>query len=457
MMPNGAANGSQPISLTDKCRGLYRRTNVVQSGKWICKWFRRQPLLRDSAYMFSKSRFFLALILLGPWVRASGGAPPEGVNPYWTLCTEATQIIGLLNSRKFHVYRPTNDVDFADLELRQRRGEKAAISSDQFVLSPEPVEFSGEREWSLVVGGVGHLLADNYETLLKCVNSATKTAAEWRPRGDLLQLARFQNDLLMTVHALERYTNAAAESPQRRSKTMRAGVLIKALDDLLAKCLLTEDEISRLPDTGDLGVVSADQRSDDDLIYVGLRGVPTQHEEINLHCIYNETRVLYPKTNQTAFSKERVLEFIRKSAENRGNADIPDCTFLLLDRLIILDNDRKPHRSKVTVHVRLEKFENGAVYGQKTTQAVYDLFRLERSALSSKWQAAVVRANSKEKGGLFSNLPNIPGEGNVFFEAPLRYSCYRCHQNRLGFGLANYAPNPRQEPTRVGPDFVIEH
>src|SRR5439155_20418748 len=64
-----------------------------------------------------KSRFFLALILLGPWVRASGGAPPEGVKPYWTLCTEASQIFGLLNSRKFHVYRPTNDVDFEDLEL----------------------------------------------------------------------------------------------------------------------------------------------------------------------------------------------------------------------------------------------------------------------------------------------------------------------------------------------------
>jgi len=166
---------------------------------------------------------------------------------------------------------------------------------------------------------------------------------------------------------------------------------------------------------------------------------------------------LYPKTNQTAFSKERVLEFIRKSAENRGNADIPVCTFLLLDRLIILDNDRKPHRSKVTVQVRLEKFENGTVYGQRTTQAVYDLFRLERSALSSNWQAGVVRANSKEKGGLFSNLPNIPGEGKMFFEAPLRYSCYHCHQNRLGFGLANYAPNPRREPTRGGADFVIEH
>ena len=401
--------------------------------------------------MFSKSRFFLALILLGPWVRASGAAPPKGLNPYWALCREASQINGLLNSRKFHVYRPTNDVDFEDLELRQRRGERPAISFDQFVLLPEPVEFSGDREWSLVVGGVGHLLADNYETLLKCVNSATTTAAKWRPRGDLLQLARFQNDLLMAVHALESYTNAAAESPQLRSKTMRAGVLIKALDDLLAKCLLTEEEISRLPDTGDLGVISADQRRDDDLIYVGLRGVATLHEEINFHCIYNETRVFYPKTNQTAFSKERVLEFIR------GKADIPVCTFLLLDRLIILDNDRKPHRSKVTVNVRLEKFENGAVYGQKTTQAVYDLFRLERSALSSKWQAAVVRANSKEKGGLFSNLPNIPGEGKLFFEAPLRYSCYLCHQNRIGFGLAHYAPNPRREPTRGGADIVIEH
>src|SRR5947208_3798143 len=95
-------------SLTDKCRALYRRTNVVQSGKWICKWFRRQPLLRDSAYVFSKSRFFLALILLGPWVRASGAAPPKGLNPYWALCTETSQINGLLNSRKFHVYRPTN-------------------------------------------------------------------------------------------------------------------------------------------------------------------------------------------------------------------------------------------------------------------------------------------------------------------------------------------------------------
>src|SRR2546425_12569933 len=100
--------------------------------------------------MFSKSRSFLALILLGQWVRASGGAPPEGVNPYWTLCTEASQINGLLI---------------------------------------------------------------------------------------------------------------------------------------------------------DLGVISTDQRRDDDLIYVGLRGVPTQHEKINLQCIYNETRVFYPKTNQTAFSK----------------------------------------------------------------------------------------------------------------------------------------------------------
>src|SRR5436190_18728200 len=410
-------------------------------------------MLPDTSYLCSKSPFVLALALLGQSVWVSAGSAPDGVSlPYWTLCTEASQIIGLLNSRKFHVYRPTNDVDFEDLELRQRRGERAAISFvDQFVLSPEPVEFSGDREWSLVVGGVGHLLADNYETLLKCVNSATRTAAEWRPRGDLLQLARFQNDLLMAVHALESYTGAAAESPQLRSKTMRAGVLIKALDDLLAKCLLTEEEISRLPDTGDLGVISARRRSDDDLIYVGLRGVATLHEEINFHCIYNETRVLYPKTNQTAFSKERVLEFIR------GKADIPVCTFLLLDRLIILDNDRKPRRSKVTVQVLLEKFENGAVYGQKTTQAVYDLFRLERSALSSKWQAAVVRANSKEKGGLFSNLPNIPGEGKLFFEAPLRYSCYLCHQNRIGFGLAHYAPNPRREPTRGGADIVIEH
>ncbi len=257
--------------------------------------------------MFSKSRFFLALILLGPWVRASGGAPPEGINPYWTHCTEASQVIGLLSSRKFHVYRPTNDVDFEDLELRQRRGERAAISFDHFVLSPEPVEFSGDREWSLVAGGVGHLLANNYETLLKCVNSATRTAAEWRPRGDLLQLARFQNDLLMAVHALESPTNAAAESLQRRSKTTRASVLIRALDDLLAKCLLTEDEVSRLPDTGDLGVISADQRRDDDLIYVGLRGVPTQHEEISFHCIYNETRVHTVSDNLHDFHPKRVL------------------------------------------------------------------------------------------------------------------------------------------------------
>ena len=111
----------------------------------------------------------------------------------------------------------------------------------------------------------------------------------------------------------------------------------------------------------------------------------------------------------------------------------------------------------MTVHVRLEKFENGAVYGQKTTQAVYDLFRLERSALSSKWRAGVVRANREEKGGLFSNLPNIPGEGKIFCEAPLRYSCYLCHQNRLGFGLAHYEPIPGREPTRGGPGFVIEH
>src|SRR5438874_1805661 len=41
-----------------------------------------------------------------------------------------------------------------------------------------------------------------------------------------------------------------------------------------------------------------------------------------------------------------------------------------------------------------------------------------------------------------------PGEGKMFFEAPLGYSCYRCHQNRLGFGLANYAhrrPAPRRK------------
>ena len=111
--------------------------------------------------MCSKSPFVLALILLGPWVRASGAVRPKGLNPYWALCREASQINGLLNSRKFHVYRPTNDVDFEDLELRQRRGERAAISFDQFVLLPEPVEFSGDREWSLVVGGVGHLLANN--------------------------------------------------------------------------------------------------------------------------------------------------------------------------------------------------------------------------------------------------------------------------------------------------------
>src|SRR5437879_12853953 len=136
--------------------------------------------------MFSKSRSFLALILLGQWVRASGGAPPEGVSPpYWTLCAEASQIFGLLNSRKFHVYRPTNDVDFEDLELRQRRGERAAVSLDQFVLAPEPVEFSGEREWSLVVGGVGHLLANKHESLLACVNSAPSTAAERGPLGGL--------------------------------------------------------------------------------------------------------------------------------------------------------------------------------------------------------------------------------------------------------------------------------
>ena len=260
----------------------------------------------------------------------------------------------------------------------------------------------------------------------------------------------------MAVHALESYTNAAAEPAQTRSKTIRAVVLIKALDDLLAKCLLTETEISQLPDTGDLGVISADQRRGDAVMYVSLRGIPTQHEDINFQCIYNQTRILYAKTNQTAFSKERVLEFIKKSSENRGNADIPVCTFLLFDRLIVLDNDSKPRRSKVTVNVRLETFESGAVFGQGTTQAKYDLFRLERSAVSAKWQAAVVRASSEEKGGLFSDLPNIPGEGKIFCEAPLRYSCYLCHQNRLGFGLANYTPNARGAAPRVVPEFVIE-
>src|ERR1044072_1447365 len=113
-------------------------------------------MLPDSGYLCSKSPFVLALALLGQAVWVSAGAAPDGVSPpYWTLCAEASQIFGMLNSRKLHVYRPTNDVDFEDLELRQRRGEKAAILLPQFVLSPEPVEFSGEREWSLLLGGVG--------------------------------------------------------------------------------------------------------------------------------------------------------------------------------------------------------------------------------------------------------------------------------------------------------------
>jgi len=319
------------------------------------------------------------------------------------------------------------DPRFPELERRILL-EKRGLALEDFASTPIDVPFYGEREWSPLHTGVPHLFREPvYSRILEAVEELVRTAESWRATVDPLPLARFQNDIVLALRALEHFarfdaTLTFAEAPQKRLE------LQTVLNDLLDIVLLSKEEISLLPDTGDLGTSADDERlfGDQDLSRIALcwRDQPTIHESASFDCIRNEIYVVYPRRQEDSFARKSIETYV---ANQEGCNQ--DCKYYLIDRLVVLDKERQPTTSKVTVMVRVEDFRRGKPTAHSFND-VFSIYFLRRGARTTEWLRHIERAEHNEHGGALVDLPNIGGYLRPYYKVPLGLSCIGCHGDK---------------------------
>jgi hypothetical protein len=348
-------------------------------------------------------------------------------------------LFNLLNTAAFRAYILKTNVSLRDLEQALSHRVEFPIGTSAFRQESYEMSFTGEREWSLLTGGTRFVLADpTHSEIVRVAHRISEEATRWRPNTDPLQLARFQNDLDLSIRALKSYlTNGEYDLRGFQiDKTNRSQVLISELEKLYKKTLMTKDEIESLPNTENLGIVN-----ENGLLKTFIRwtNANTIHEEVNFGTIATDLYVIYRNSRTNVFAPDVLKSIIAKGALPDG-----ECVYVMLDRLIVTDTDHVRHRTQVTTLARSERFfaDGSRPYGNEVGQ--FDLYYLRRAAQASNWLPFVERADENEFGGAMANLPNVPGWKKIYFQVPLRESCLGCHG--LGPRVFGVAPPGHLRP-----------
>ena len=345
---------------------------------------------------------------------------------------ELNELFDVLNTHTLHGRRLVQPVELARWEKAYSR----LYEKDRDVSLLEPlvadsafteaaILFEGEREWPLIVNGMRHLLeSPKFEQLLAAIERCISSKATWRRKMDVLQLARFQNDIWLTVKAVTAFSKIDyyLTSPLATARE-RCNTLIGRLDVLLDACLLTDTEIGALPDTGDLDCNDVSRNVDWTGMYFRWTNYPgTAHELVSFETIHNELYVLYAKTNAARFTDAKLLDYA-------NHVDMPGipATWVLLDRLKVLDTKRQVHRTKVTALARVQVYRASPARPWGLKIASFSISYLRRKATVANWRQQIDPDGPDETGGIQQNLPNIPGALSLYAEVQLKASCLYCH------------------------------
>jgi len=371
-----------------------------------------------------------------PWVLPVGGAgcqaatPPEVHPPdavYGSGCPEWEQIFNSFTTARYETrkLKPDRAGIQPYLEYYSRQGKKHFLSADDFEPEFVPVVLKGEREWNLLVTGSLHVLqSPTYESVLAAIESTSCSSVRWRPAMDVLRLARFQADIALALQAVNYFGNNADYNLKGWGidKVKRSDTLCEALYGLLKKTALTEQEISRLPDTRDLGALPP-EASRWRRIFLYWKDLLTDHDEANFGCFHSEISVVFPEDASPLFERARIASYIRE-----GQWPGAECIFILSEQLQVLDVAGQWRSTPTTVLVRTARYTSKSVTVPLRERCEgFGVFMLARRGRSDDWSSHVFEPDSNEVAGARVDLPNIPGFTKPYYEVPLKLSCMQCH------------------------------
>lgn len=370
----------------------------------------------------------LLLFLVKPLARGEvSGNPVYGSAPeIWS------EIFDLLNTESFTARKLSGG--FRNLEGLERdvfEGKrKFFFTSEDFDETPVSITLKGESEWPLFLTTTAHMLREPaYSKLLKLAEMAVSKKTEAK-EIDVLQKARFQNDLRTAISAIKLFRDEKSyyvEGVGDR-KIELSNHLIKSLERVLATVLLTTAEIDALPDTDDLdysktlGEYGLDRRK-----YFRWKDISTIHEGAYLFAIHNQIYVQFSGRDAPLFEQSEIDKYITNSSRPRQG----DYVFVLLDRLMVLDEARREHATKVTSLVRAARYGrlSKGPFGEKFAR--FDIRYFRRRAAIGNWKSAIEEPREDEPSAALVDLPNTPGFLKPFYETPIRVSCLQCHGERV--------------------------
>ena len=384
---------------------------------------------RGSGFRGKIPILFIGVLLLPLLLLPSGVISSRGsVGPvYGTAPRGWSRIFEILNSSSHSAFRlPSGKDDLRSVMARYRAGDRSRLLSvSDFGSTTVPTPLQGELEWSPLLAGFGTLIqSPTYEELLGLLRQTTAESGLWRTRVDPLLLARFQNDILLAARSIHAFASRD-DYPMGYSQlatSERVENLVQAMTELLDRLLMTEAELSKLPDTSTLRTdKGAYEHWETHRLY--WLGRDTEHETVTLKCYWNEILVLYPKENSHLYSKPKVDQYIRDGAWPKA-----DIFFILLDHLVVLDERRQLRRTPVTVMARTSRYyAKPDLQPAESVLGDFGLFYLRRRAHSGNWSSCIDPAAGNETGAALLNLPNVPGFASPYYEVPLYLSCIQCH------------------------------
>ena len=364
---------------------------------------------------------------------------------------DLNELFDVLNTHTLPGKRLRQSVDLTRVEKAISKISEDSSTIDALIgdaaFTEADIPFDGEREWPLIVNGSRHvLLSPKFEQLLAAIDRCTSSKETWRRKMDVLQLARFQNDIWLTVKALAKFSKEEHYLPAPPGTgTARSNTLIDRLNVLLDACLLTDTEIGALPDTDDLDCNDVSRNPDWTRMYFRWTNAPTVHEQISMETYYNELYVLYSKTNAPRFTDAKVLDYVNHADE----IGIP-ATWVMLDRLNVLDTKRQVHRTKVTALARVQVYGSSPARPWGLRIPSLSVSYLRRKAPVANWRQHIEPDGPDEMGGISQGLPNIPGVRSIYAGVQLRVSCLFCHLGpRIFTTVPQIDPRPYADPRRL--------
>jgi hypothetical protein len=300
------------------------------------------------------------------------------------------------------------------------------ITPDVFLETSQPITIPGTGEWSPVLGSPVHMLRErDFERVLELIEQLQQSSGRIRAEQDLLVRARLQFDLAQASRSLgfwrtHPYLPLRNLAPKYQPRSL---VLEEKLEDLISALAFSPDELAGLPDTGALGleatVLSGAEVGSRELRWADTL---TQHEQALHSLIDNVTLVVFPAERDAEFGTEALREY----ALRRASPAAP-CAFLLLDRIRVLGDDGRWHTTAVTTVARSLVYEQTESRPHGDTVPRFAVTLLDRTATSFDWAQHVQPEIEDAWAMAFTNLPNVPGIGNLGYATPLQVSCLHCH------------------------------